>query len=341
MITPRFRTWTVLTVALVAVCLLATAGLALADGHTRETAPYYEHGNESANATVAFLDQQDHYPGAEEGSVRYTVRGDEAFADVGAPDGFNVSQFIVDAPFVDHRDCDIENVDTFGVDRDADGNIEEDLTEATVGATFEDGRITVRFYEESDLGGNPVHVFPKDRIILEVGDESAGGHCTRTTEEKGWYTADVFLNGSVSAGDDAQHGFTVETNRTYVCECDSREEAREELGPDPAPHTETPTTSTETPTPTTPEASPTPGATPTPTDTPTMTETSMPRGANLTATLTPISEMETADGTDDSIAAAGSNSAATSPTPEDGAGFGGFVAVASLVAGVVLLRQRR
>jgi hypothetical protein len=323
----RFRTRTVLVVGLVAVCLLAAVGLALADDHTRETAPYYEHGNESANATVAFLDQEDHYPGAEEGSVRYTVRGDEAFADVGASDGFNATWLIVDAPFVDHSDCDLENVDSFGVDRDGDGDIEEDLTKAAVGATFEDGRITVRFYEESDFGGNPIHVSPGDRIILEVGDESAGGPCTRTTEEKGWYTADVFLNGSASAGDGAQYGFTVESNETYVCECDSREEAREELGPDPAPSTETPTATPST-------------EMPTPTETPTVTDTATPP-RTLTATLTPLGEIEAANGTDDPVAAAGSNSAPASPTPEDGAGFGGFVAVVSLLASAVLWHQRR
>ncbi|QLD86769.1 hypothetical protein HWV23_13870 [Natronomonas halophila] len=340
MISPHFRTRAVLVVGLVAVCLLAAAGLALADDHTRETAPYYEHGNESANATVVFLDQEDHYPGAEEGSVRYTVRGDEAFADVGASDGFNASWFIVDAPFVDHSGCDIENVDTFGVDRDADGTVEEDLIEASVGTTFEDGRITVRFYEESDFGGDPVHIYPGDRIILEIGDESAGGPCTRTTEEMGWYTADLFLNGSASAGDGAQYGFTVESNETYVCECDSREEAEEELGPDPAPSTATPTAATETATPTK-TATPTP--TETPTDTPTVTDTATPPEKNLTAdlTITPLGEIETANGTDNPIGAAGADPTPESPTPEDGVGFGGFAAVVSLLASVVLWHQRR
>lgn len=331
-----------LAVCFVAVVAACAAGVAIADTHTVEDAPYYDHENESADATVAFLDQDDHYPGAENGSVRYTLAGEEAFADVGAPDGFAARWFIIDAPFVDHSDCDTENLAAFGVDGDGDGEIDEDLLQHTKRMNYADGRISVQFYDDEDFGGEPVRIGPDDRIILEISDESSGGPCTETTEEKGWKTADLFLNGTTDG--ESQHGFTVETNRTYVCECDSREEAREELGPGVATETSTPgDTETETATETTPEATPTPGETPTPTETPVVTEpsptvTPTVGAPNLTLTPTPIN---VTNASEDPLGAGEPGPDPESPTPADGTGFGGFAAVVSLLGSVVLLYRRR
>ena len=333
----------------------AFAGAVLADDHTREEAPQYEH-DEKGDATFEFLEQEDHYPGAENVSVRYTLRGDDIFNDVGASDGIAGDWFVVETEAVDHSDCAPHNVAVFGVDRGDNGSSGEydvDLLEYTRSATFTEDGVEVEFYDDKDFGGGPPTVEADDRIVLELSDESSGGGCADTTEEIGFYNATVFLNGTgprEANRSDETYGFTVESESTYVCECDDEEEARETIGPPPGP-----VTPTETPSQTT-------TSTATPTSTPTQTQTEQPKTPTpggtsvLTATLnesvgnTSVSANASVgkDGISGNVSlnAGGAGDAGDraadpqSPTPAEGTGFGAGVAVATLLGSSVLACRR-
>lgn len=173
-------------------------GPALADDHTREDAPHYEHDGKG-NATFEFLEQKDHYPGAENVSVRYTLRGGEIYDDVGASAGIAVDRFVLETDAVDHSDCAAHNVEAFGVDRgddEANDGYDVDLLKYTGSATFTENGVAFAFYDYEDLGGDPPVVEADDRIVLELSDESSGGGCADTTQEIGFYNANAFLNGT-------------------------------------------------------------------------------------------------------------------------------------------------
>lgn len=107
----------------------ALVGGVLADDHTPDEAPHYG-PDEKGNATFEFLKQEDHYPGAENVNVRYTLKGGAVYDDVGATDGIAADRFVVQTDGVDHEDCNTENVATFGIDRGDDGDhgaYDEDL----------------------------------------------------------------------------------------------------------------------------------------------------------------------------------------------------------------------
>lgn len=331
----------------------AFAGAALADDHTREEAPHYEH-DEKGNATFEFLVQEDHHPGAENVSVRYSLRGGEVFDDVGASDGIAVDRFVVETDAIDHSDCAANNLAAFGVDRGDDGReseYDQDLLRDTRSATFMEDGIAFEFYDYEDLGGDPPVVEADDRIVLELSDDSSGGGCADTTEEIGFYNADVFLNGTgprEADRDDETYGFTVESEYTYVCECEDEEEAREQIGPPPGPATPTETTSRTT------------TSTATPTSTQTQTErpkTPTPGGESiLTATVNETvgdaSVSANASVGEDGVSAdvslnadrsGGEDDRAVdppSPTPAEGPGFGAGVAVATLLGSSLLARRR-
>lgn len=363
---PLRTTRTRLVAGLALACALlaagAVAGTVLADHHTREAAPHYG-PDEAGNATFEFLDRRDHYPGAQDVEVRYTLKGGEIYGDVGASDGVAADRFVVETDAVDHSDCTTENVAAFGIDRGDDGRddqydqYDQDLLEHTKAAYYFDDGIVIEFYEYEDFGGDPPVVYAEDRIVLELSDEAAGGACADTTSEKGWYSAETFLNGT-GPGDeendqeedrrDETYGFTVESERNYVCHCDSEAEARETLGPPPATPTETASgtataTATETAMPT---ATPTPTdrpRTPTPDDTPVATATvnASAGGTNVSANATVDDDGASGDASVEAEAAADRPAAGpASPTPADGPGLGPVVAVLAL-AGSWLLAVRR
>ncbi|MFW5964569.1 MAG: hypothetical protein ACOCQM_06855 [Natronomonas sp.] len=320
----------------IGVASVAVVGLASADGTAQSDAPHYE-PEEAGNATFEFLEAEDHHPGTDNASVRYTLRGGEVFADIGASDGIAPDQLIVETDAVDHSDCDPTNVATFGIDEDDDGEVEEEFLEDGGQMHFGE-RIEVEFYDGDDFGGNPPHVEREDRLLLELSDDAAGGGCADTTEDPGWYDAEVFLNGTGPQGSDTESeafGFTVETNETYVCECDNESDAQLQLGPEPYPGTPTPTaTRTATPTST---ATQTETATSTPTATRTATPTATPE-PTPTETFTPLSTEPPETPTPDD-ATNPTDTGDASPTAADGSGFG-FTA-AGVVALFVAMGLRR
>lgn len=307
------------------------AGAALADGHTESDAPYYENGNGSADATV-FLPEDDRRAGARDVDVRYTLKGDEAFTDVGMGDGVDARWFDVEAAWLDHGDCNTENVVVFGIDRgdnDSGSQVDVDLVRHTKWVAFHDDGITVEFYEWADFGGDPPQVYPEDRIVLELGDESAGGACVDATRESGRYTADVFLNGTDVGSQNSSgetRGFVVETNETHL----------EPNQGTPIP-TET-TTPTSTPTPTERPRTPTPDGTPILT----ATVNESVGDATVSADASVDDDGVSANASVDAAGPGGGAAAVDppSPTPGDGPGFGASVAVLTLLGTSLLARRR-
>lgn len=323
-------------------------GGALADSHTESESPHYG-PDENGNATFEFLTQRDHYPGTQDAEVRYTMKGGDVFADVGASDGIAADRFVVETDALDHSDCTTENVAQFGIDRDDDGShgqVDVDLLQHTKRTYYFDDGVAVEFYEYEDFGGDPPVIESEDRIVLELSDAAADGACADTTSEMGWYSAETFLNGTGpenSESADERYGFTIESEDNYVCRCDNETEAKEKLGPSVEP-TPTPTP-TSTPTPTeTPTPTPTSTSTPTPTETPVVTATLEESVGN--ASVSANASVRDDGASVDASVAAGSDgtdegdSDIPSPTPADGTGVGVVYAVSTLLASVLLVRRR-
>ena len=230
-----------LTVSIVGVVALAPVA---ADSHTKDEAPQMD---EEANFRISAVSQSDHYPGDQnegEGSMRYSASGADAFTEQDAEEGLYIDYIIIDADWIDYSECTTENTAAFGIDRGDDDEgteYDEDLVQKQKEANFRDDGITVEFYNWEDLGGDPPYMAPEDAIVAQQGEGSAGGPCMTMTSEPGWYRIDGFLNGTVAdngqgeqpSEDAEQVGVRTKSTYFYVCECDSDEEAREQLGPPP------------------------------------------------------------------------------------------------------------
>lgn len=186
-IAPDARTVAVLAAACALLAAGAFVGVVVADDHTREEAPHYG-PDEKGNATFEVLEQEDHYPGAQDVDVRYTMKGGEVFEDVGATDGVAADRFVVETDAVDHSDCSVENVATFAIDRGdngTEGEYDQDLLQHAQRAYYFDDSVVVEFYDYEDMGGEPPVVHAEDRIVLELSENVSAGACADTTEELG------------------------------------------------------------------------------------------------------------------------------------------------------------
>ncbi|MFQ3318671.1 MAG: PGF-CTERM protein [Natronomonas sp.] len=343
---------TFLVVWLVAA-VAGLSGTVAADKHTYEDAENY---TEAGNFTIEAYAQTDHYPGdqnKENGSIIYYAKLADIIYEVGGENGTWSDFIIINADWIDYSACDTENTAVFGIDRNdtyTGTQVDEDLVEHQEKVTFRDDGLTINFLDWNDFGGDPPYFNPRgDEIVANQGGGSNGGTCLTYTSEPGWYTLQGFLNGT-----EAKAGCTEEGNADcqppesaeksggymwtrpyfYICECDSREEARDKLGPPPnkeGESTPTPTQSGETPTATptaTPAPSETPTATPEPDDTPTATaadDTGDDTGEDTPANT----ETQAQNG--------GSN---TTPTVGGGPGFGAILTLTGLLASALLLRRR-
>ena len=351
----RRRDWWAALLSLATVVSLI-AGIAVpgvapvaGDQHTKDAAEDY---TEESNYTVTFPNPTDHYPGdvnAENGSIRYFFAGEDAFREIGAEEGAFIHYVILDADWIDYSACDVDNTAAFGIDRGGNNSgtqTDQDLVSRRKDDEFRDDGLTVEFYTHDDLGGDPPYMAPEDAIVAQQGEGSAGGPCLTLTDEPGWYQLQGFLNGTEAdngpdepPSEDAKRaGGTAHSNYLYVCECDSREEAEERLGPAPGDDTRADPTPTPTPAPATETPSSGAGSG---TDTPEATAESTP-----TQTLEPAGTEGTPDtatptGTAASDPEAGDEAAEGdgTPTPGDGPGFTGLPTLAALLAAALFARR--
>lgn len=230
-----------LTASIVGVVALAPVA---ADSHTKSNAPQL---NEEADITISAVSQSDHHPGDQNqggGSLQYFASGSDAFGELGAEDGLYIDYIILDADWIDYSACTVDNTAAFGMDRGGDNegtNYDEDLVQKQKQTDFRDDGITIEFYNWGDLGGDPPYMAPADEIVAQQGEGSAGGECMTMTSEPGWYRIDGFLNGTVADNGQGEQpsenaeqvGLNTKSDYFYICDCESEEEAREQLGPPP------------------------------------------------------------------------------------------------------------
>jgi PGF-CTERM protein len=176
--------------------------------------------------------------------MQYFSAGEDAFKDQDAEEGIVLDYVIIDADWIDYSECDTENTAAFGIDRGNNNSgtqYDEDLVQHREDSAFRDDGITVDFYDRDDLPEDPPYLAPEDAIVAEQGENSAGGGCLSMTDEEGWYRHQGFANGTVAdngpteepSENAGQMEVATESTWFYICDCESEEEAREELGPPP------------------------------------------------------------------------------------------------------------
>ena len=252
------------------VVLAAASGVAAADQHDPDSAPTYDSAEGEANVTVTLPDQTDHHPGdqnAENASIELSVAAERAFAAEDAKEGLWVERLVIRSDWMDYSACSGGNTKGLGIDRGNNNSgtgTDESMVEHLSGFNLEADGLTVYFYSWEAVTNGPPYLAPEDAVALGIGRGSDDGPCLTMTDEPGWYQMQAYLNGTVATKcteegnetcepDEKQfRGVTMASNYVYVCECDDRREAVNDLGLPP----------NETPTP-----SPTPTATPEPTAT--------------------------------------------------------------------------
>jgi PGF-CTERM protein len=262
---------------------------------------------------------------------------------------------IITADWIDYSACTTDNTEAFGMDRGNNNEgtkYDDDLLEKQRENNFRDDGLDVWFYNQDDFAGDPPYMAPEDAIVAAQGEGSSGGPCLTLTSEPGWYQIQGFTNGTIAdngpdelpSEDAEKRGIKLRSNYLYVCECDSEQEAREQLGPPPNEEGDTDDT-TATPTPEPDTATPTPEPdddtpapepdddTPTPepaTDTPTPEPTADDAGGQNSGD----------DSSDSGETASGGGGGQMTPTPGAGPGFGPVIAVLALLASALLVNRR-
>lgn len=267
---------------------------------------------DEANHTVALPDTTDHYPGEQNprnASQQYWFAGKDGLRAEGAEDGIWVDRVVLRADWIDYSSCKRKHIENFGIDRgnDNSGTAVDDHYDPAE-TTFADGRVVVEFPDWGDFVGSPAYLAPEDAIVGYYGPSGTESGCLTMTDDPGWYRVTGYLNGTVADEDCTEEGnpscepsdkeyVDLEAGSTfvYVCECDSEEDARAELGPPPSEETATPSpTATQTA-----AGGSTPTATDEVTDTPTGTDgTAGDTDTTETAGTVPGTGTDTDTGTD-------------------------------------------
>ena len=253
------------------VVLAAASGVAAADQHDPDSAPTYDSAEGEANVTVTLPDQTDHHPGdqnAENASIELSVAAERAFAAEDAEEGLWVERLVIRSDWMDYSACSSGNTKAFGIDRgnnNSGTSADESMVGHLSGSNLEADGLTVYFYSWEAATNGPPYLASEDAVVLGIGQGSNDGPCLTMTDEPGWYQMQAYLNGTVATKcteegnetcepDEKQfRGVMMASNYVYVCECDDRREAVDELGLPPN-ETTTPTatpdpTATETPQP--------------------------------------------------------------------------------------------
>ena len=258
--------------------------------------------------------------------------------------------------------CGPGDAEVFGIDRGNthDGyETDEGLQENTKRFSAGEDRFETEFYGEDDFGPS-THLNDGDAMVSVA-------ECIDNPDEPGWYQISGSSTGVTEDGERVTVGG--ESHYFWICDCEDEEEAREELGPPPSEPeptaTQTPEATegdaggdgaeaTATATEETDDAEPETDADDTPdsggdSETPTATEgDSAESEATADATATPTTPEATegdagGDGADATEAPAPDREwgevVLETPSPGDGPGFGGPLALAALAAVGLFLRR--
>lgn len=272
---------------------------------------------------------------------------------------------VVRSEAFDFSDCSAQKTEAFGIDRGNDDpgtQTDESLLTAYKNIDFRSNSIVVEFYKEDALAGQPKAINTEDQIVAR------GVDCYDNPDEAGWYQVQGMVNGSTKASDSPETDYTIstKTHYIYVCDCDSRQEAVDKLGPPPSEQSSDGSG----------DGTPTAESTPEPTAESTPESTETDGGADGGDDSTETSATPTSEGDDESTSTSTDGTPATdgdSPTTDDsavtdddaatddgstvspandqggdgatptdggGPGFGVLVALGSLMAVAALQRRR-
>ncbi|WP_255196310.1 hypothetical protein [Halorarius litoreus] len=251
--------------------------------------------------------------------------------------------------------CTSGDASAFGIDRgNDDPGTQTDVSLITAYKSYtstEDG-IYIEFYKESALAGEPIKAFVDDQIVAKQ------NNCMNNPSEPGWYRLSGHINGSTKHDTTTDYKIYAGTQYVYVCECSSREEAREKLGPPPneqggsqasTPEPTATAAATATATPAAPDETATPRATATAVEQSQTATEHQPSNnqpdeqpATATAGATTTSTGQSAPTAQNRRGGAGTATVTiSSPTLAEGPGFGvRFAVLALAVAGLLALRRR-
>lgn len=231
----------------------------------------------------------------------------------------------------DFSKCGPPNAHVAGFDRHNDDpglQTDEPFLKHVKNTEENDSLIYTDMFDDDDIGGETTYLAPDDQIVAEVQD------CYKNPDEPGWYQMYGWSNGTTDDGKEVK--VSVVSHYFYICNCTSRQQAVNELGPPPSAEGggggggNGTGNGTATPTPT---ASPTPGGNVTGTGTGTATPT---------ATQTTTGEDTTTE-TTTTAGGGGGGGAGTptaSPTDEGMPGFGAIVAIAAVLAAAAAVARR-
>ncbi|WP_276261140.1 hypothetical protein [Haloglomus litoreum] len=207
--------------------------------------------------------------------------------------------------------CEPSDASAFGIDRgnnDPGTNTDKSLLTAFKTYTSEEDFIDIVYYRESQLAGEPVRGSVHDQIV------AAQSNCYDNPSEPGWYRINGTITGHVdsdASGTDTDYVIRDLSQWVYVCDCSSRAEAEQTLGPPPRQDDDGGSDG---------DSGSGGSSTPTPTATPTSTPGSDADSGTVTATATPTPTLTaTATPSNDGSGKAG----ATTPTATPGNGGAG------------------
>lgn len=349
----------VVALALAVLTLTAAAGPAIAlvqqdyevaDGRTGGVEPGRENDDEQVFPINYTYRPTDHQPGA-------SGAGFDVYAS-GLTENITGHWVVLESSDFDFSECAATDASVFGIDRgndDSGTTTDESLLTAYKSYTSTQDGIYIEFAKESGLNGEPVKAYVVDQLVARQ------TNCVTNPAEPGWYRVNGHINGSTKHDTQTDYTIYAEAQYTYICDCDSRQDARETLGPPPTEESsdatatpeQTPTATAE-PEPTAtsepdgtatsqPETTATtePAETPTPTETSTVSTTA---GTAATSTGTGTSSGTTSDsGTTGGTATGDSDPVAetASPSSSSGPGFGAAVALLALVGSTVVALRRK
>jgi hypothetical protein len=223
-----------------------------------------------------------------------------------------------------YSNCEPDNTAAFGIDRrDNDPGTNTDVSLLTSFKSYnsQEDFIDIRYYKEEKLAGSPISGSVHDQIV------AAQNGCYDNPSEPGWYRINGTITGSSNGDTTTDYKIRDLSNWIYICDCSSRADAEQQLGPPPGQGDDGggsggdggsggSSTPTATPTPRSDDggsSTATPTATRTPTPTPTPRSDDGSDGGADTPTPTPG---------DDDGGSGESDTATASPTPTSGGGGG-------------------
>ncbi|WP_255196308.1 PGF-CTERM sorting domain-containing protein [Halorarius litoreus] len=334
-----------------AVTVAAQQDVRVADGHTGSVDGGREDNEQQQYPLNYSFFPATRTPGNQNGAAEHYA--------LGLTEDIRLHWIVVTSKEFDFSSCEAGDTNAFGVDRgnnDSGTKTDVSLLTSYRSYTSTPNQIQIAYYKEDALAGDPIRINVEDEIVAKQ------SNCYNNPKEAGWYRVSGMINGSTKMDTNTDYTIQAGTQYIYICECSSRKEAREKLGPPP---NEQGGSESSTPEPTAtaaPEQTATAAQTATATATAQATQTARQQTATATVSNRKADDQTataqataTAGSTGDGTPAPGSQSdggqqpstaeqqaVPTTPTLAEGPGFGALLSVLALVgAALVALRRRQ